>query len=53
MRNPSGIHMNSEGQMVDKYGRVLTTDWDAFDKLRGKRVAPAIAATKAKKDVKQ
>jgi len=49
IKNPSGIHMNSEGKMVDKYGRVLETDWNEFDKLRGKRVAPAISSTKAKK----
>jgi len=49
IKNPSGIHLNSNGQMVDKYGRVLETDWDAFEKLRDKRVSPAIASTKSRK----
>lgn len=49
IKNPSGVHMNSSGKMVDKYGRELSTDWDEFEKLRDKRVAPAIASTKVKK----
>jgi hypothetical protein len=48
-KNASGFHINSEGKTVDKYGREVITDWEAYEKLRGKRVAPSLCAIKAKK----
>jgi len=48
IKNPGGIHLNSEGKMVDKYGRVLTIDWGEFEKQRGKVAAPIITSVKNK-----
>lgn len=32
--NPMGLRRNHRGQLVDKYGRVMQTDWDEFEKKR-------------------
>lgn len=49
IRNKSNIHMNSQGKMVDKYGRILETDWDEFTKQRNKVTVPILAIIKSKK----
>ena len=34
--NPLGVSRGSDGILRDKYGREMKTDWDEFDRQRGK-----------------
>jgi streptogramin lyase len=36
IHNPLNVKRDSDGKLRDKYGRVMKTDWDEFDKYRGK-----------------
>ena len=48
IRNPDNIQRGRDGMLRDKYGRTFKVDWKEFDRLRGKRNAPVISASKLK-----
>lgn len=45
--NPKGLRTNHRGQLLDKWGREMKTDWDDFEKRRGKQMNPLHNATTA------
>jgi hypothetical protein len=38
--NPKGLRRDRSGQLVDKYGRPMSIDWESFKKRRGKQQNP-------------
>lgn len=45
--NPKGLHRDRHGNLLDKWGRPMQTDWDDFEKRRGKQMNPLHNATTA------
>jgi hypothetical protein len=45
--NPRGLRRDHRGRLLDKWGREMETDWDDFEKRRGKQMNPLHNATGA------
>lgn len=44
--NPMGVRRDRNGNLVDRYGRVMEPDWDKFAKKRNKVCNPMITSLK-------
>lgn len=49
--NPMGLRRERNGQLVDRYGRLMTVDFDEFKKRRGKFKNPLVLSTKTAQQV--